>query len=147
MSDPLPVPEEETEFSFIVQIGSFLMFFLIISYLVIGAVKEATGTAFGHEASYIVAIGFLISFAAFKSDSDLIQENITFNDNVLFYFCIPPIVFASGYNMRRKRFFQNMDNIMIFGVLGTLTTYIFFASMTYWIHSYGWMKMWDSSSE
>ena len=32
-------------------------------------------------------------------------ENIIFNDNVLFYFCIPPIVFGSSYSMRRKRFF------------------------------------------
>ena len=90
---------------FVVQIGSLLMFLLIVAYLIIGALKSASNTAFGHEASYITAIGFLISLAAFKSNNNTIQENIIFNDNVLFYFCIPPIVFASGYNMRRKRFF------------------------------------------
>ena len=99
-----PVSDEKTA-PFVVQLGSLLMFFLIISYLVIGSIKNATGTAFGHEASYIAAIGFLISLAAFKSNDNTIQENIIFDDNVLFYFCIPPIVFASGYNMRRKRFF------------------------------------------
>ena len=40
-----------------------------------------------------------------------------------------------------------ITNIMIFGVLGTLVTYIFFAGLTYWIHSYGWMKMYDSDTE
>ena len=118
-----------------------------MSFLVIGSCKSASNTAFGHEASYITAIGFIISLAAYKSNNNMIQENIIFDDNVLFYFCIPPIVFASGYNMRRKRFFQNFTNIMVFGVLGTLVTYIFFSGLTYWVHSYGWMKMWDSSTE
>jgi len=76
----------------------------------------------------------------------MIQENIIFDDNVLFYFCIPPIVFASGYNMRRKRFFQNFTNIMIFGVFGTLVTYFIFCGLTIWIHSYGWMTMYDSET-
>ena len=90
---------------FVVQFGTLVMFALIILYLVISSLKSSTNTAFGHEASYITAIGFLISLVAFKSNDNTIQENIIFDDNVLFYFCIPPIVFASGYNMRRKRFF------------------------------------------
>ena len=129
------------------QLGTLVMFALIILYLVISSLKASTNTAFGHEASYITAIGFLISLAAFMSNDNTIQENIIFDDNVLFYFCIPPIVFASGYNMRRKRFFQNFSNIMIFGILGTLVTYIFFAALTWWIYSYGWMKMWDQQTQ
>ena len=35
---------------------------------------------------------------------------------------------------------------MIFGILGTLVTYIIFASLTYWIHSYGWMTMYNSKT-
>ena len=81
------------------------MFVLIVLYMLIGAKKNASGTAFGHEASYVTLIGFLLSLAAFRSNSNVVQENIIFDDNVLFYFCIPPIVFASGFNMRRKRFF------------------------------------------
>lgn len=77
----------------------------------------------------------------------MIQENIIFDDNVLFYFCIPPIVFASGYNMRRKRFFQNFTNIMIFGIFGTLVTYIIFAALTLWIHSGNWMTMYNATTE
>lgn len=53
-------------------------------------------------------------------------------------------MFASGYNMRRKRFFQNFTNIMIFGILGTVVTYIIFVVLTTWIHSYDWMTMYDS---
>lgn len=130
----------------IVQAGSLLMFILIMLYVIVGQQKASRNVAFGHEASYITFVGFVISLAAYCSHNNMIQENIIFDDNVLFYFCIPPIVFASGYNMRRKRFFQNFQNIMIFGILGTLVTYMFFAGLTLWIHSYGWMKMYDSTT-
>lgn len=49
--------------------------------------------------------------------------------------------------MRRKRFFQNFSNIMIFGILGTVVTYVLFAGLTIWIHSYGWMTMYDAETE
>ena len=123
-----------------------IMFGLIICYIVISMQKESRRVAFGHEASYIALIGFLISLCAYMSNNNMIQENIIFDDNVLFYFCIPPIVFASGYNMRRKRFFQNFTNIMIFGIFGTLVTYIIFAVLTIWIHSYGWMTMYNAET-
>lgn len=45
---------------------------------------------------------------------------MTFDPNFFFYFCLPPIIFAAGYNMKRKKFFENFTNILIFGLLGTL---------------------------
>ena len=35
---------------------------------------------------------------------------------------------------------------MIFGIFGTLVTYIIFAIFTVWIHSYGWMTMYNAES-
>lgn len=102
--------------------------------------------AFGHEASYITLIGFTISAIIYNIDSLALKDHIQFDDNVLFYFCIPPIVFSSGYNMRRKRFFRNISNIMIFGVLGTLTTYFIFSGLTLWIHSYDFMTMYNGAT-
>ena len=40
-----------------------------------------------------------------------------FDDNLFFYFILPPIVFASGFNMYRKKFFANIANILLFGVV------------------------------
>ena len=102
MNDNTVIIEEDNKFISLVQ---FLMLLLIVGYLVIGAAKKSTGTVFGHEASYIVAIGFLISLIGFKSKDMMIEKTIFFDENVLFYFCIPPIVFAQGFHMRRKRFF------------------------------------------
>lgn len=44
---------------------------------------------------------------------------------------LPLIIFASGYNMKRKRFFKNMDNIVKFGIFGTILTFALYSSLTY----------------
>ena len=58
------------------------------------------------------------------------QAVVEFNDNLFFYFCLPPLVFASGFNMHRKKFFENIGNIMLFGVGGTIVTFIVFVALT-----------------
>ena len=59
------------------------------------------------------------------------QAVVEFNDNLFFYFCLPPLVFASGFNMKRKKFFENIGNILLFGVGGTVVTFVVFVSLTY----------------
>jgi|JI9StandDraft_2_1071091.scaffolds.fasta_scaffold705889_1 NhaP-type Na+/H+ or K+/H+ antiporter len=56
---------------------------------------------------------------------------LKFDENLFFYFIMPPIVFNSGYNMHRGRFFENIGSILFFGILGTFVTYIAFVIFTY----------------
>ena len=44
---------------------------------------------------------------------------------------LPLIIFATGYNMRRQKFFENITNIAKFGLLGTFLTFLFFTFMVY----------------
>lgn len=44
---------------------------------------------------------------------------------------LPLIIFATGYNMRRKKFFENIANVAKFGLLGTLLTFLFYTGMTF----------------
>ena len=48
---------------------------------------------------------------------------MSFNGNLFFYFVLPPIVFAAGFNMYRKQFFANITNILLFGVGGTFIAF------------------------
>lgn len=61
---------------------------------------------------------------------------LTFNENFFFYFCLPPLVFASGYNMQRSNFFANFNNIMIFGLLNTILQFTLFSVFTWLIFNY-----------
>jgi NhaP-type Na+/H+ or K+/H+ antiporter len=53
-----------------------------------------------------------------------------FDDELFFYVCLPPIIFASGFNMQRGNFFANLKMVMIFGVIGTIVSFTMFSVMT-----------------
>ena len=53
-----------------------------------------------------------------------------FDDITFFYFCLPPIVFASGFNMQRGDFFENISNVILLGVFGTFVAFGTFSFMT-----------------
>ena len=61
------------------------------------------------------------------------MEYVKFNENLFFYLCLPPIVFASGFNMHRGDFFANIDSVALFGLIGTFVCFTFFSLMTIWI--------------
>lgn len=72
-------------------------------------------------------------------DGHSLMDALEFNEEMFFYVCLPPIVFASGFNMHRGDFFANIKIVIIFGVLGTLisfTTFSFFS-----VQLTNWMEM------
>jgi len=59
------------------------------------------------------------------------MENLEFNKELFFNVFLPLIIFATGFNMRRQKFFENIVNIAKFGLLGTTLTFIFYSIMVY----------------
>ena len=59
---------------------------------------------------------------------------LRFRDETFFFFCLPPIVFASGFNMKRGNFFANLKNILLFGILGTFVAFTSFSLMTIYLN-------------
>ena len=41
------------------------------------------------------------------------------------------IIFTTGYNIRRKKFFGSFSNISKFGILGTFLTFVFLSLLTW----------------
>jgi solute carrier family 9 (sodium/hydrogen exchanger), member 6/7 len=59
----------------------------------------------GHHTGVTVLAGVLISVILWFTKGIENVEVFTFNEAIFFNFLLPPIIYNSGYNMRRKKFF------------------------------------------
>lgn len=118
-------------------IGAMVIFLMLMFYISVGIYIEQNQFTFGHEASITIILGMLISCTEWLSRNQAQLRLMKFDDNTFFYFCLPPIVFASGFNMRRAKFFNNFKSIIAFGVLGTFVSFFSFSAMTIFIKDLG----------
>ena len=111
-------------------VAVFMIFTILICYIVGGAYIEKKKFIIFHETGIAVSIGFLISLFAYFWEKDFIEQ-FTFSNDIFFYVLLPPIIFASGFNMRRKKFFQNLGYVLLYGVVGTTISFFIFSFLTY----------------
>lgn len=52
-----------------------------------------------------------------------------FEQSTFFVFILPPIIFAAGYNLKKRKFVSNFGYIALFGILGTILSYIVLSSL------------------
>ena len=110
--------------------GILVIFGMLMIYMLFEAYKHKKGLKFGHEASLVCIVGISISALYVSNGSGEFADIMKFNDDLFFYFVLPPIVFASGFNMYRKKFFANIGNITLFGVIGTFIAFSCFSGLT-----------------
>jgi len=98
---------------------------------------------FGHETGITILAGIIFSVIFFyahgenKKDFDEWQ----FRPSVFFNLILPPIIFNSGYNMKQRKFFANIGNIMITGLCVTFVCFGIYSACTYWVLKYGNVTM------
>lgn len=132
--------------NFLLSVVALIIFVLLAMYVVIGSFMEHKKFVIGHETGVAIVAGLIISSIAWATDYKDLNENLAFNGNVFFYLCLPPIIFASGFNMRRKRFFENIGYIMLFGLFGTILTFTMFSALTYGFMQAGIMWKYNSAT-
>lgn len=59
------------------------------------------------------------------------MKDLKFDEETFFDLILPLIIFPSGYNMRRKKFFKNIGTIMKFGFVGTIFCFSIYTGMVY----------------
>ena len=118
---------------------TFLIFLLL--FFVIGAAFEKYKPKFGHETGVTVVLGMLFSwiFYAISENKPNLADRLAvygFKSTFFFDVILPPLIFNSGFNMRRKKFFQNLGNIMIFGLVVTLICFILYSAGSWAVLNY-----------
>ena len=127
----------------VVSTGAIVVYFMLLTYMCIGTMIERYHISFGHEASFTILIGMTISFMSYVHDNEELINLLKFSDDTFFFVCLPPIVFASGFNMQRGNFFANFKNISIFGVFGTFVAFASFSLATIYVKEMGLMTQYD----
>ena len=121
----------------VVALGTLALFTMILLFVFISTCIQKYKIKYGHEASFILLIGMLLSWILdsleLQKYHNVIMNSIKFDDDLFFYICLPPIVFASGFNMHKGDFFSNIDSVLLFGLVGTLVCFTFFSFITIWI--------------
>jgi sodium/hydrogen exchanger-like protein 6/7 len=141
-------------------IQTYQMIFILIllaflsTFFILEAYIAHKKFLFGHTTSVIVILGILASFLIRyivindkQTDSDILFQSLRFNDDIFFDLIVPIIIFPSGYNMRRKKFFSNIGSIMKFGFLGTIICFAVYSGMTYFVNSQEWIYYTNSAGE
>jgi len=76
----------------------------------------------GHETTYIIIAGLILSLILAAIDPDRAKDMVITNELFMELF-LPLIVFATGFNMRREKFFAHFVSIAKFGLVGTLVCF------------------------
>ncbi|XP_064951220.1 sodium/hydrogen exchanger 1-like [Musa acuminata AAA Group] len=69
-----------------------------------------------------------------------------FSEDLFFIYVLPPIIFNAGFQVKKKQFFRNFMTIMLFGVVGTVISFIiisFGASQVFRIMDLGALEIRD----
>ena len=130
----------------VISVGAIVVFLMLMFYMTMGIIIQRYKLSFGHEASYTILLGMLISFVAFEEGHREFVKMLKFSDSTFFFFLLPPIVFSSGYNMQRGNFFANIKNIMIFGVLSTFVCFTVFSVITIYCSNMDFMQVIDGKT-
>jgi sodium/hydrogen exchanger-like protein 6/7/sodium/hydrogen exchanger 8 len=113
----------------------FITVFLLLTFLffIFMSLIEKYKPKVGHETGITILLGMGASYLFWLYYGNERQRGFQFSANVFFEFFLPPVIFNSGYNLRKKQFFYNLGNILIFGLLVTFTCFAIYSYITYWM--------------
>lgn len=80
-----------------------------------------------HPSSVAALIGLLIG-----GIMSSFNVTIVFSDNIFLYLVLPPIIFTAGYTLKKKKFFTYLQQIVLYGLLGSVVNFIFITFAAYY---------------
>ncbi|CAD8127068.1 unnamed protein product [Paramecium sonneborni] len=110
---------------------SITVIVVLFLYAISGAFFEHKHFHLIHETGLGIIMGALSGLIFHLLFKDTLNSLYNFNGTFFFYILLPIIIFCGGYNLNKRRFAQNFFYIMLFGLFGTIFTFIFILLFTY----------------
>lgn len=101
-------------------IETMLILFLMIVFVFASVYLEHWNIQIIHQTGVIIAFGIFFGWIIWYTAG----KTLMFSGQIFFYYILPPIIFAAGYNMKRRRFMRNIGYITLYGIIGTLFNFI-----------------------
>ena len=100
------------------------------------------------EAALVLLIGITVSFFVntFIVSNDAVEDDmeqqlanslLSFRSKILFMALLPPIIFNSGYQLRRELFYRHIAPILLFAGLGTIVSALSTSFALYGVQQFG----------
>lgn len=122
---------ETTKYFLLTFISLCFFFFFMLGVI------EKYHPRFGHETGMTVVLGIVISLIIYAIKGPEISASFRFSPNLFFNFFLPPIIFNSGFNMRKKKFFENLGNVGLFGIFTTIVCFVLYSMFGYYLLKMG----------
>ncbi|KAJ9473979.1 Endosomal/prevacuolar sodium/hydrogen exchanger [Pseudozyma hubeiensis] len=126
----IPVPDAEQQERF-----SSLALFLVLSLLIMSfwtsyylKVKRITAV---HETIVGLFAGMFVGVCLRIGPGEQVQNMLSFSNTIMLNVLLPPIILASGYDLRQENFFRNFGTILIFAFAGTFISAIVVGVIVY----------------
>ena len=87
-----------------------------------------------------MVIGILIGLILYFFLNSNFQSIVNLNDGIVFFVLLPLMLFSEGYNLKKRRFFQNIFYVNIYGLFGTLLNFITITLILYGANKYGLVR-------
>lgn len=115
-------------------LGTLITLIILILFTLSAPVFEKFHFHYMHESGLCMLIGLAfacINYFFAPLGKENIKSLVLFNGEVFFNLILPPIIFAAGYNLKRKGFYKYLLYIISYGLLGTIINFALVAPITY----------------
>ncbi|ETV80398.1 sodium/hydrogen exchanger 3, variant [Aphanomyces astaci] len=123
------------------KISSYVMLFMLLVLISIGVshvLERKWKLTFITSSGATILIGLVAGALCSLDQSDIVARWLVgFDPNVFFVGLLPPIIFNSGYTMKRRHFFANLSSILLFAILGTFASSVVVGGLLYFLGSMG----------
>eukprot|EP01017_Pseudomicrothorax_dubius_P037283 TRINITY_DN5449_c0_g1_i4.p1 TRINITY_DN5449_c0_g1~~TRINITY_DN5449_c0_g1_i4.p1 ORF type:complete len:309 (-),score=60.67 TRINITY_DN5449_c0_g1_i4:807-1733(-) len=100
---------------------------ILVIYVISAHIIERKKFKYLHESGLATLLGLVCGLTLYFTQ----QKAIDFEEELFFNLILPPIIFAAGYSLKKKRFFDNIGMIVYLGIVGTLIQFLFLSTASY----------------
>jgi len=122
------IPKHNSNRAFRASEGMLILMILLGLCFFFGHVLHRSGFTYLHETGLSIITGIITgTLIRYMYTPVQLDNMIAFQQDIFFLILLPPIIFESGYNMKRKMFFKNIGSLLAFALVGTVISTVVIA--------------------